>query len=84
MSTGREIRLVENSDGQWTVRHLDVGVSAQGATRDEVLEELDDVVAAVTGAGGHEPTDAELCELGVDPEAARTQGELHDVLQDDS
>lgn len=84
MSTGREIRLVENPGGQWTARDLDVGVSAQGTTRDEALDALDDVVAAVTDDGGHEPTEAELRELGVDPDVARTQGELPDVLQAES
>jgi hypothetical protein len=40
------------------------------------------VVAALEGEAGHEPTDEELRELGVDPETARSQGdELPDVLQ---
>lgn len=72
MSTGREIRLIENPDGQWTAREIGVGVSAQEATRDAALDALDDVVAAVTGDGGHQPTEAELRELGVDPDGART------------
>ncbi|WP_436932283.1 type II toxin-antitoxin system HicB family antitoxin [Halosimplex halobium] len=78
----REIRLVENPDGQWTARDLQVEVSAQGATRSAALENLDAVVEAVTGDGGHEPTDEELRDLGVDPERARTQDDdLPDVLQ---
>jgi predicted RNase H-like HicB family nuclease len=82
MSTGREIRLIENPDGQWTARDCEVEVSAEGATRDEALAALDAVVAAVTGDGGHAPTDAELRELGVDPETARSQGDaLPDALQ---
>jgi predicted RNase H-like HicB family nuclease len=82
MSTGREIHLTENEDGWWTARDLDVEISAQGATRTEALENLDAVVAAVTGDGGHEPTDEEFRELGVDPDVARTQDdELPDVLQ---
>lgn len=82
MSTSREIRLTESEDGWWTARDLTVEVTAQGETRDAALDALDDVVAAVTGDGGHEPTDAELRELGVDPKVARSQsGELPDVLQ---
>jgi hypothetical protein len=78
----REIRLVENPDGQWTARDLQVEVSAQGATRSAALENLDAVVEAVTGDGGHKPTDEELRALGVDPEQARTQDDdLPDVLQ---
>jgi len=78
----REIRLVENPDGQWTARDLGVEVSAQGATRSAALENLDAVVDAVAGDGGHEPTDGELRELGVDPDTARTQDDdLPDALQ---
>lgn len=79
---GREIRLVENPDGQWTARDLEAEVSAQGASRAAALANLDDVVAALDGEAGHEPTDAELHELGVDPETAREQGDdLPDALQ---
>jgi hypothetical protein len=78
----REIRLVENPDGQWTARDLGVGISAQGETRADALDALDDVVAAVLGDGGHVPTDEEIRALGVDPEVARDSGgELPDVLK---
>lgn len=78
----REIRLLENPDGKWTARDLQVEVSAQGETRAEALENLDAVVDAVTGAGGHEPTDEELRNLGVNPETARSQDDdLPDILQ---
>ncbi|MFC7194308.1 hypothetical protein ACFQL4_05950 [Halosimplex aquaticum] len=36
----REIRLVENPDGQWTARDLQAEVSAQGSTRSAALENL--------------------------------------------
>lgn len=81
MSTGREIRLVENPDGQWTARDLTVHVTAQGETREAALDALDDVVEAVVGDGGHEPTEEELRELGVDPKVARKQGDLPDILK---
>jgi hypothetical protein len=78
----REIRLLENPNGQWTARDLRVEVSAQGETRAAALENLAAVVAAVTGEGGHEPTDEELRALGVNPETARSQDDdLPDALQ---
>ena len=78
----REIRLQKNPDGRWTARDLRVGVTAQGESRAAVLDNLDAVVAAVDGDGGHSPTDEELRELGVDPEVARSQDDdLPDVLQ---
>lgn len=78
----REIRLLKNPDGQWTARDLRVGVTAQGESRDEALDNLDDVVEAVEGDGGTPPTDDEIRDLGVEPEAARSQDdELPDVLQ---
>jgi N-acetylglucosamine kinase-like BadF-type ATPase len=82
MSTGREIRLVENPDGQWTATDTGTGLTAQGPTKEAALETLDDVVEAATGDGGREPTDEEISALGVDPETARSQGDLPDVLQD--
>jgi hypothetical protein len=78
----REIRLLKNPDGQWTARDLRVEVTAQGESRDGALDNLDAVVEAVEGDGGHPPTDDEIRDLGIDPESARTQGdELPDVLQ---
>jgi predicted RNase H-like HicB family nuclease len=78
----REIRLLKNPDGQWTARDLSAGVTAQGQSRSVALDNLDAVVEAVEGEGGHPPTDDEIRDLGVDPEAAWTRGdELPDVLQ---
>jgi|GEM_PF-1370076 len=78
----REIRLLQNPDGQWTARDLVVGVTAQGTTRAAALDSLDAVVAAVDGDGGESPTDEEIRDLGVDPETARSQDDdLPDVLQ---
>lgn len=71
----RRIRLVER-DGRWEARDLNVDVSAVGETRDEALDQLDDVVAAVRGDGGHEPSDEELRAAGVDPEMNRALAEL--------
>jgi len=78
----REIRLLKNPDGRWTARDLRVGVTAQGESRQDALDNLDAIVAAVDGEGGKSPTDEELRVLGVDPKIARSQGdELPDVLQ---
>lgn len=60
------ITLTENDDGWWTARNLDVGVTTQGRTREEALENLDEAVAGVRGEG-REPTDEELREMGIDP-----------------
>jgi len=81
-ATEREIRLLKSPDGRWTARDLRVEISAQGGSRRSALEKLDAVVAAVESDGGHEPTDEEMRELGVDPAVARSQGDdLPDVLQ---
>ncbi|MFB6095590.1 MAG: type II toxin-antitoxin system HicB family antitoxin [Halodesulfurarchaeum sp.] len=78
----REIRLLKNPDGKWTARDLRVEVTAQGKSRAAALDNLDALVEAVEGEGGHPPTDDEIREQGVDPEVARSQGdELPDVLQ---
>jgi len=77
-----EIRLVQNPDGKWTARHLQVEISAEGETPGGAVENLMAVVEAVEGDSGHKPTDDELRDLGIDPDVARTQGdELPDVLQ---
>ena len=75
------ITLTENPDGKWTARSLVEEVSAQGETREEALDNLDEVVAAVRGEGGREPTEEELQELGIDPEENVPGGELPDVLK---
>lgn len=77
----REIRLLENPYGQWTARDLRAEISAQGKTREDALSALDRGVAALRGDEGHEPTDEELRELGVDPDVARSGFDLPDVLQ---
>ncbi len=78
----REIRLIENPDGQRTARDVRVEVTAQGATRREALDALDAVVGAVAGDGGHVPTDEGIRNFGVEPETSRSQGgELPQILR---
>ena len=78
-----EITLVQNEDGWWTARDETRGLTTQGETRDEALSNLDDVVDAVKNDAGRPPTDEELREAGIDPEANRRagSGELPDVLK---
>ncbi|MDG5778255.1 type II toxin-antitoxin system HicB family antitoxin [Haloarculaceae archaeon H-GB1-1] len=44
MSTGREIRLIEEDDGWWSAVDVETGVASQGETRAEALENLDEAV----------------------------------------
>ena len=44
MSTGREIRLVEEDDGGWSAVDVETAVASQGDTRREALENLDEAV----------------------------------------
>jgi predicted RNase H-like HicB family nuclease len=79
---GQRIQLIENPSGRWTAKDEETGVASQGETRQEALENLDEAVALYRGEIGHEPTDEERHELGVDPEVARSQdGGLPDVLE---
>jgi len=50
MSTGREIRLVEEDDGSWSVIDEQTGVASQGDTREAALRNLDEAVAATNAA----------------------------------
>lgn len=50
MSTGREIRLVEEDDGWWSAVDLEAGVASQGETRQDALENLDEAVAVTDEA----------------------------------
>ena len=79
----QEITLTKEPDSDWSVaKDEETGVASQGKSRAEALEMLDEAVALHHGEIGHEPTDEELRELGIDPETARTQSdELPDVLQ---
>jgi predicted RNase H-like HicB family nuclease len=44
MSTGREIRLIEEDDGWWSAVDEETGVASQGETREEALANLDEAV----------------------------------------
>ena len=81
-----EIRLWLAEDGEWwIVTDEDTGVTTQGPTRVEALENIDEAVALHKGEAGHPVTDEELRELGLDLDEARTtQGdpdELPEFMQ---
>lgn len=65
----REIRLVQEEDGRWSAIDEGVGVASQGETRSEAIVNLDEAVALHTGEIGEPVTDADLRDLGLDPEA---------------
>jgi predicted RNase H-like HicB family nuclease len=44
MSSGREIRLIEEDDGGWSAIDVETDVASQGETRQEALENLDEAV----------------------------------------
>jgi len=46
MSTGREIRLVEEDDGWWSAIDEETGVASQGPSRTDALSNLDEAVEA--------------------------------------
>jgi predicted RNase H-like HicB family nuclease len=50
MSTGREIRLIEEADGWWSAVDVETGVASQGETRREALDNLDEALAATEAA----------------------------------
>lgn len=50
MSTGREIRLIEEDDGWWSAVDEDADVASQGETRQEALENLDEAVELTEAA----------------------------------
>lgn len=75
MSTGSRIILVRNKDW-WVAKDEATGVTSQGRTREAALENLDEALEGYHGPG-EEPTDEELREAGVDPQA-NVSGDLAD------
>jgi predicted RNase H-like HicB family nuclease len=68
-TAGREIRLVEAEDGGWSAIDTETGVASQGETRSEALANLDEAVALHKGEIGEPVTDADLRDLGIDPDS---------------
>lgn len=68
MSTGIEPTITLTDEGDWWVaKDTETGVTSQGRTREEALDNLDEALAGFYGEG-KEPTDEDLRELGIDPE----------------
>jgi len=68
MSTGVEPTITLTDDGEWWIaRDVKTGVTSQGRTRTEALDNLDEALAGYHGEG-EEPTAEDLRELGIDPE----------------
>ena len=65
----REIRLVEEEGGGWSAIDEETGVASQGETRSEALVNLDEAVALHKGEIGEPVTDADLRDLGIDPDS---------------
>ncbi|GAB3694410.1 type II toxin-antitoxin system HicB family antitoxin [Halorubrum pallidum] len=74
MSTGREIRLIEEDEGGWSAIDEDFGVVSCGDTREEALEMLDEAVAVHTGEAGKIITNEDLEEWGLDPDESDEVG----------
>ncbi len=71
--TVEHIRLWSEEEW-WIAKDLESGVTTQGPTRTEALDNLDEAVALFHGSVGREPTDEELRAVGIDP-ADNTTGE---------
>jgi predicted RNase H-like HicB family nuclease len=68
MSTGVEPTITLTEDGDWWVAEdTKTGVTSQGRTRHEALDNLDEALAGFHGEG-EAPTDEDRRELGIDPE----------------
>lgn len=82
----RRITLTEE-DEWWVATDETVGehgVTSQGRTREEALENLDEAIDGRNGEG-QQPTDEELRAVGIDPEENRRrsegEGELPEVFR---
>lgn len=76
-----EIRMWREGDS-WVITDVETGVTTQGTTRQEALENIDEAVALHNGETGREPTDEELSEFGIDPATNTTgDGDLPDFMQ---
>ena len=75
----REIRRVEEEDGRWSAIDERVGVASQGETRSEALANLDEAVALHRGEIGDPVTDADLHDLGIDPDTVPDEPQVPDA-----
>jgi len=78
-SPRREIRLVREKDSRWSAVDETVGVASHGETRSEALANLDEAVALHTGETGDPVTDADLRDLGIDPDTVPDEPQKPDA-----
>jgi len=68
MSGGLEPTITLTDDEEWWIaQDTETGVTSQGRTRHEALDNLDEALAGYHGEGSA-PTEEELREVGIDPE----------------
>ena len=70
------IITLTREDDWWVAKDEETGVVSQGTTRGEALENLDEALAGHYGEGDP-PDEAELREVGVEPER-NTSGSLEE------
>jgi predicted RNase H-like HicB family nuclease len=78
-SSRREIRLIQEDDGRWSAIDEGVGVASHGETRSEALANVDEAVVLHTGEAGEPVTDADLRDLGIDPETVPDEPQVPDA-----
>ncbi|MCD2201052.1 type II toxin-antitoxin system HicB family antitoxin [Halobacterium sp. KA-4] len=78
-SPRRQIHLVEEADGTWSAIDEGAGVASQGTTRAEALANLDEAVALHEGEIGEPVTDADLRDLGLDPDTVPDEPQKPDA-----
>ncbi|WP_135304099.1 type II toxin-antitoxin system HicB family antitoxin [Haloarcula amylovorans] len=81
-----EIRMWREGDG-WVITDVETGVTTQGDTREEALENLDEAVALHKGETGESIDSPEeereaLEELGIDPDEVEQARDENDELPD--
>jgi predicted RNase H-like HicB family nuclease len=80
MSTGVEPTITLTDTGDWWIAEdTETGVTSQGRTRDEALDNLDEALDGYHGEG-EPPTAEQLGEIGIDP-ANNESGDLEDSDQ---
>ncbi|MFP8957054.1 type II toxin-antitoxin system HicB family antitoxin [Natrialbaceae archaeon A-CW3] len=80
-SRREEIRLWREDDW-WIATDVASGITTQGHSRTVALANLDEAIALQNGTIGDKPTEAELREMGIDPEDNTTgTQEPPDVLK---
>lgn len=62
------VRLEQQESGGWVIVDEATGVTTQGETRHQAINNLDEALAAYRGENTHPPSDRELRDIGIDPD----------------